>query len=262
MKIRLTIILIIIAVSMSACADVAVSYRLSDDNSLDINYSFSLSPGEEDISSNISEIKSYWAGMGFSADESENDGVFTLNGDKTVSCDSRGAAVKELSSMLTDKDSLFYDVSFTYTPSYFEDLYDLSANISLKDIIRKSGEVNIPSAEIEAFLKSTEDGKYTLSITLPGEVQETNADEQNGQTCSWLLKYGETRTLKLSTKRVFEENVAHYAGLNETQSRDNLFFIVCCATAGLLLLLIIIIFAARRTRTNRSTRSEIIGERF
>lgn len=261
-KIRLVLLLIILSLSLSACADVDISYRLSDDNSLNINYSLSLSSVGEDISGNISLIKAYWADMGFSVDDSENNGVFSLNGNKAISCDSQGSAALELSSILTDKDSLFSDVAFTYTPSYFEDDYDLSANISLKDIVRKSKESNIPSAEIESFLKDAENGKYTLSITLPGKVLKTNADTQDGQTCTWLLKYGEARKLELKTKRVFDENAAHYASLNETQSNDNLLFIISCAAAGLLLFLIIIVLSVRRARAKRPVRSKINAERF
>lgn len=262
MKIRVILLLIILIFSLSACADVDISYGLSEDNSLNIDYSLSLSPEGEDISSNISLIKAYWTDMGFSVDDSENNGVFILKGNKTVNCDSQVSAAKELSSILTDKDSLFSSVTFAYTPSYFEDDYDLSADISLKDIVRKSKESNIPSAEIESFLKDAENGNYTLSITLPGKVLETNADKQDGQTCIWLLKYGETRKLELKTKRVFDENVAHYADLNKTQSRDSLFFILCCASAGFLLLLIIIIISVRSARTKRLARSEINAKRF
>lgn len=261
MKIRLLLLLIILVLSLSACANVDISYRLSDDNSLNIEYSLSLAPQGNDISANISLIKAYWADMGFSIDDSENNGVFSLNGNKAISCDSQDSAARELSSILTDKESLFSDVMFIYTPSYFEDDYDLSAKISLKDIVRKSKESNIPSAEIESFLKEAQSGKYTLSITLPGEVLETNADAQNGQTCTWLLKFGETRDLQLKTKRVFDENVTHYTSLNETKSKDNLFFIISCASAGLLLILIITT-SVRKARAKKSARSEFNADRF
>jgi hypothetical protein len=261
MKIKVVLSLIIVIILLSACANIEISYSLTDDDSLNINYSVSLS-SDKDISANMSSIKAYWTEMGFSVNDSKNNVAFILNGDKTVDCDSRGSAVRELSSLFTDKDSLFYNVRFIYTPSYREDIYDLSASISLKDIVRKSGDVNIPFAEIESFLKDAENGKYTLSITLPGEVQETNADERNGQTCIWLLKYGETRNLKLSSKHVFEDKVSHYTSLTETQSRDNLFFMIGCFSAGFLILLIIIIAVVRRAKSNKPARSEFYTERF
>lgn len=260
MKFRFVLLLVVVVISLSACADAAVSFNLADDNSLNIIYSLKVTT-EEDISRSISLIKAYWTDMGFLVDDSKDNGVYTLNGDKSVNFESRGSAVKEFSSILTDKNSLFSDVRFTYTPSYFEDLYDFSANISLKDIIRKSEESNIPAAEIESFISGAENSVYRLSITLPGKVQETNADEQNGQTCTWLLKYGEEREIKLSTKRVFEDHVSNYENLTETQERDNLLFIISGGAAGFLFLITIIIVAVRSARTKRS-RSEINVERF
>lgn len=261
MKFKAVLILIIVIICLSACAEVEISYTLTNDNSLSIDYSFSVF-SDKDISGYISSIKSYWDDMGFTAESSNEDGVFTLNGHKAVDYESRGSAVKELSEMFTDKDSLFYNVRFTYTPSYSEDHYDLSASISLEGLIRKSDDVNIPSAEVESFLRGAENGNYKLSIALPGDIVETNADERNGQTCTWLLEYGENRDIKISTERVFDEKVSHYESLKETQSRDNLFFMIGCSAAGLLLLIIIITVSIRGARSKRSKRSEIYVERF
>ncbi len=261
MKLKFISLLIIIILLLSSCADVVISYNLTGDDSLEIDYSISVS-SDRDISGYMSSIKKYWTDMGFSVEDKKNGGAYTLNGNKTTDYDSRGSAVKELSAILTDKDSLFYDVKFIYTPSYFEDIYDLSASIFLKDILRKGEGVNIPAAEIESLLEGTEAGNYKLSITLPGEVIETNADERNGQTCTWLLKYGENKYLKLSTKRVFSDNVSHYAALNEAQSRDSLFFIIGCSAAILLLLIIIIIAAVKKSGSKKVKTSEIYVERF
>jgi hypothetical protein len=162
-----------------------------------------------------------------------------------------------LSSVLTDENSLFYDAQFTYTPSYFEDNYSFTAKISLENIIRKSEDRTIPAAEVNSLLASAAAGKYKLCISLPGEVTETNADERNGQECTWVLKYGETREISIASKHVFEENVSHYASLNETQSRDNMLFLICGVAAAVLILLIIIVALVRRSR-----RSKVSIKRF
>lgn len=249
MKIRAIILFIIILLMLlSACADASVSYILSDDNSVNIDYSLTLTPSGKDVSTYISLIKQYWNDNGFTTDKSEKDGVYIVKGSKSTSLNSRSEAAAEFSSAFTDKDSLFYNVSFIYTPSYFEDNYKLTASISLLDIIRKNEGNRIPEAEVKSFLKSAEDGTYKLSIALPGEVQQTNADEQNGQVCTWLLKYGDERDINITTKKTFDDNISQYASLNETKRTDNQLFLICCAAAAVSLAVIIIVIITRRSR--------------
>ena len=259
---KLTIFLLICAsiALLSSCAGAAVSYRLSDDNTVIVDYEITLSSGEENAASYVSGISRYWHDMGFDANDTEDNGTHTITGTKTLKSDSRGAAAAALSSILTDDKSLFYDAVFTYAPSYFEDNYSFSASISLIDIIRKSEENTIPSGEVDSLIESAGQGIYKLKMTLPGEITHTNADTQNGQECEWILKYAEERRIELSTKKAFEENVAHYANLTETQSRDDTFFTAFAIAAGALLLLILITVIVRASRRGR--RSKIYTERF
>jgi hypothetical protein len=242
----LSIIALLLVLLLCSCADVSVSYGLSDDNTVSIGYTLVLKPSGEDAGAYIDAITGYWESMGFSVSSANDNGSYTINGDKTLSGDSRSAAAAKLSSVLTDEDSLFYDAAFKYLPSYFEDNYSFSAKISLENIIRKSEDRPIPAAEVQSLLASAKAGEYRLSISLPGEVVDTNSDERDGQACVWLLKYGETKEISISSKKAFEENAAHYASLNETQSRDDMLFTICGIAAGALVLFIIIAVLVRR----------------
>lgn len=259
MKKRLTLSLAIamLALLLCSCADVTVTYQLSNDNTVTVDYKLVLSSSGEDVGTYIDTITGYWQQKGFSADYSNDNDTYTLSGNKAIQKESRSSAAAELSSILTEDDSLFYDASFIYTPSYFEDNYKFTAKISLEDIIRKSEDRTIPTAEVKALIASAASGEYKLSISLPGEITQTNADERNGQTCIWILKYGETREISISSKQVFEENVNHYASLNATQNRDNMLFMICGIAAGTLVLIIIIAVLVRKAR-----RSKISIKRF
>jgi hypothetical protein len=255
-RIVLSLAVILLAFSLCSCASVTVCYQLTNDNTVSVDYKLSL-PSGEDASTYIDAISSYWKQMGFTASSVDENGTYTLTGNKKLGSDSRSTAAAKLSSILTDDNSFFYDAEFKYTPSYFEDSYSFTAKMSLEDIIRKSEDRSIPAAEVQTLIASAKEGTYRLSITLPGEVTETNADEQDGQTCIWLIKYGETKEISIASKQVFKDNLSHYAALNETEKRDDMFFMICGIAAGLLVLIIVIAVLARRAR-----RSKVGVERF
>lgn len=259
-KCSILFILILLLIVLASCTDVTVSYRLSDDNTVRIDYALEISAIEENVSSYVSSITRYWSDMGFEAQSAEKSGVHNLSGTKAVECDSRSSAAAQLSSMLTEDGSLFHDAAFTYTPSYFEDNYSFTASVSLKDIIRKNEEHTIPAGEVEALINSANEGEYKLSISLPGEIVDTNADSSDGSVGEWTLKYGEERRIELSAKKVFDENVSHYEKLKETQSKDETLLLACVAASAALLLLIIITLIVRRSRRQRALKTRV--ERF
>lgn len=256
-RFAISALILLLVFVLCSCAKVEASYTLSDDNTTSVDYTIALSPSGEDVSAYIDAITAYWEQMGFTAGSSDENGVYTITGNKTTGGDSRSAAAAQLSTILTDENSLFYDAEFTYTPSYFEDNYSFTAKVSLEDIIRKSEDRSIPAAEVQSLISSAKAGEYRLSISLPGEVTATNADEQSAQACTWLLKYGEAREIEIASKREFAENAEHYASLNETKDRDDMLFTICGAAAGVLVLIIIIAVLVRR-----SSRSKVGAERF
>lgn len=239
------ILLIIVAALLSACANADISYQLTNDNAVDIRYTLTL-PGEKAAADYADTICAYWQSMGFEASCTQSGETNTLNGRKSTGYDTKEQAVQAFSALLTDKDSLFYNVSFIYTPSFEEDFYSLSALISLKDVIRQNEAQNIPSAEIDKLENSANEGTYTLSIALPGEVVSSNADDQQGQVCSWSLKYGEITQIAIQTKSTNTENIAYYAQLSGDYVRDSLWFTVCCIAAGAAVLAVIICALLRR----------------
>jgi hypothetical protein len=249
----LSLAALLLALTLCSCADAAVSYQLNNDNTISVDYSLQIS-SVEDVSAYTDAIADYWQHMGFTASSTEDDGTVVLSGSKTLECDSRSAAAAQFSSMLTDEKSIFHDAEFKYTPSYFEDNYSFTAKVSLEDIIRKSEDRSIPAAEVQTLTASAGKGEYRLSISLPGEITNTNADEQGGQTCTWLLKFGETKEIAVASKQVFEENAEHYAKLHEIKSRDDMLFMICGVAAGLIVLIILIALLVRRARRVKSRR--------
>ncbi|MDD5018499.1 MAG: hypothetical protein PHO15_10430 [Eubacteriales bacterium] len=252
MKNYCVVLLILALFILTSCTDASVSYSLKDNNSIKIVYSITTSAADEKISDYADDTAAYWEEMGFSTDTSEDDDQYTISGQKTIRKNSMNQASSKFSSILTDDESLFDNVTFEYTPSYFEDNFSLTASVSLKDLFYEKTNQDIPVAELENLLDSAKDGLYTLSIELPGDVVETNADTQRDQVCTWLIRYGETTQIALKTKNVFDENIANYAGLTETQNNDNLLFIIGCIVTGTLLAAVIIIVFIRKARNQKS----------
>ncbi|MDD5018490.1 MAG: hypothetical protein PHO15_10355 [Eubacteriales bacterium] len=252
-KLRIILIIPIILI-LSSCANVDVSYQLTGDNVIDIAYTLVLSPSGEGISGYTEAIESYWYNMGFTTDVSADDGVYTLNGQKQIICNTKQQAAEAFSTLLTDADSLFYNVSFIYTSAFEQDEYSLEASVSLENVIRQSEVQNIPGDELTKLQNNADSGEYTLAIALPGEVVSTNADSQNGQVCTWSLEYGEVTQIAIKTRKANTENIAHYAELADTYQRDGLLITVCCAAGGMLLLAIILTLLIRRIRKTRASK--------
>ena len=108
-----------------------------------------------------------------------------------------------------------------------------------------------PAPEVQKMLDAAAKSEYTLSIALPGEVESTNADAQDGTVCTWNLKYGEERRIELSTSNVFEGNVAYYNMLTDAHGRDTLFTIGLAALAVVALLAAAIFSGAARPQAPR-----------
>jgi hypothetical protein len=241
----------LLIVLLCACVNTAVSYRLSDDHSVHIDYRMEITQDEEDnIRSHRYSITSYWKDMGFTTETAEADGTTTLTGTKTTGYKNMKEAAQALSEIMTAEDSLFYDVEFTYTPSYFQDDFSLKAKVSLENLLRHNEDSGLPAAEAKSLLEKAADCEYTLSIALPGEVVFTNANAQDGQVCTWNLKYGEVTEIELAATNVFSEHVEYYNTLNQTMDRDNLLLIVLSAAAGLALIgaVLILLLRARKRR--------------
>ena len=256
MKKWFVLLLIALVLVLAACANTSISYQLTEDNRVDVDYRMEITPGEEDISTYTDKISDYWESMGFAAETAEADGTTTLTGTKSIPGKDTNEAVQTFSDIFTDEESLFYDAEFTYTPSYFQDDFSLKANISLEDVLRQNKNGGLPAAAAQSLMDKAAECEYTLSIALPGEVVSTNADSQDGQVFTWNLKYGETTQIELSTSNVFSSNVEYYGMLQNALSRDNLLVIILGVVAGLALIAAVLIFVLR-VRKGRTARTAL-----
>ena len=255
MKKYAVLLLIPLILILSSCANADISYRLTDDEAVRIEYELSSPSDDENIPRYFESIAAYWDDMGFSTETSDDDEFVTVYGKQSTFYDSMEEAATEFSAILTDEASLFYDVTFEYEPSYFEDNFSLSASVSLEDLIRQSEVQDIPSGEVEDLAESA-NGTYILTIELPGEVVETNADEQDGQSCSWRLGYGEVTQIELKTTNVFDANVDYFETLTATQQHDRRLFLICAIAGGALLLAVIVVLIVRRAKKKSNRYSQ------
>lgn len=236
---------------LSACATVDLSYTLSGDNKMAIFYRLAFDEPQQDVSSFLSEIGSYWAdeGMAIYADDETN----TLTGEKAQNFDSAKEAADAFADALTSPNSIFNNVSFTYIPSFSLDTYSLSANVSLTDVIRQSESQVMPADQVTALEDSAKQGAYTISVTLPGDVTATNADSRDGDTCTWNINYGETKTLTLETQKENTASIQKFSELESRVARNATLFVICGIAAGLCILIIIASVIVRKTKRKRSS---------
>lgn len=245
----------LLLIVLSACASVDLSYSLSADNTMAIDYQLAFKEPQQDVSPVLSEIGSYWAdqGMAIYADNDKK----TLTGEKTLSFDSAKEAAEAFADVFTSQDSIFSDVTFAYSPSFSLDTYSLSATVSLADVIRQSDTQILPADQVTALENSARQGTYTVSMTLPGEVTATNADSRDVNKCTWNLNYGDTRTLTLETQKENTEAIRRYNDLENKAERNATLLVICGIAAGLCIVIIIISMIVHKIRRKRASEVRI-----
>lgn len=256
MKKKIILFMLTAAVlALGACADVSLTYRLGDDNTVRINYDADMSRADEDVSVFLDEIGAYWTAQGL--DVTADKGVGTLHGQATHGYDSAALAAQEFGRLVTLEDGFFYDVLFEYAPSFDVDTYRLSASISLADVIRQRKAQGISAERVAAVLKSAAEGAYSVSVALPGETVATNADSVEDGVYTWVLPYGEERRLSLETRRVNTENLELYAALQNKVAKNQTLLIVCLAVGGVSLPAIVATVLVRRARRRRASKIRV-----
>lgn len=254
-KIYFVLLLAIMIVISSACASADIKYTLTEDNKTSVQYRVSFEKSDLDVLPYLSEIGSYWEdqGMTINVDEAAN----TVTGEKTLENESVKEAAKTFGDIFSSTDSIFSNVSFTYTPSLRVDDYNFTADVALVDIIRQQQAQNIPSDQIEKIKDTASQGIYRISLSLPGEVLETNADSREGNVCTWTLEYGEVKTLSLHTQKQNTDAVQNYNKLSSIVADNTMLLIVLSSATGVCALIIVLSIVVRRMKHNRASEVRI-----
>ena len=95
---------------LASCTAADISYTLSNDNTIKINYALALQgdqEGGEDLSGYAGTIKTYWDNLGFDTDLKHTDKEFALTGEKTIGCESGQQAAQEFGALFTTRTPSF-----------------------------------------------------------------------------------------------------------------------------------------------------------
>ncbi len=255
MKKLLLLILASLLFFLCACANVSLSYSLTDANEISLDYFVSFDEHEENISAYLDGIGSYWESLGFivTADAQAQ----TLKGQALYSFDNAAQAAGEFARQITQNDTVFFDVGFEHTPSFDVDNYRFSAAVSLEDVIRQSKPQNIPANLVSDLVSSASQGTYAVSLSLPGEVVSTNADSVENGVCTWSVPFGEKRQLLLHTQSTNTDNLLLYNSLQNDIAANQTILIICIAVSAVSLLIIVVAVAVRRARLRRSAKVRV-----
>lgn len=249
---KLTYILILVAVLfLSACANVSISYSLTEDHAASVTYDIHFDESGDEVNHYLSEVQDYWDRQNFVTTLDRDAGA--LNGTLSGQYDSSIKAAAGFADIVTLDNAMLYDVVFEHSPSFEEDRYSLSACISLADVIRQSQAQDIPADRIESFKSKAAEGIYTISISLPGEVVSHNADRTQGNVCTWDLAYGEQTILELQTLLVNTENLAYRSSLNDRLMNTQTLLLICGCVGGISLLIVLLSVFVRRRRRRRAS---------
>lgn len=265
-KVALLLMLLLLCLIFVGCTTVTMEYNLDIDNNLQIKYNVVFDKTTEEIKDfsyyNLkNDITNHWETQGFTVEVEENDDELSFIGFLEEQHSTRKEAYESLNSILKGEYSPFTSTGFEYASSYFEDEYNLIAEISLKDLLRRSEYQVIPSDVQETLTKYANESKFALLISLPGEAVETNSDSQDYDnsvsTNTWNLKYGDEKELKLKTIIVNDENVEYHKNLTDSTNQNKIIFLCCGGGAALVLIAFLIIFFVRKSRIKNQSNTDL-----
>lgn len=264
-KVSLLVSLLLICLIFVGCARVTMEYNIDIDNNLQVKYDLVFDKTTDEFKDysyyNLqNSIVNHWEKQGLKVEVEENDDEITFKGTFEEQHDSRQEAYESLDSILKGEYSPFTSTGFEYASSYFEDEYNLSAKISLKDLIRRSDVQVMPSDVQEALTKYANESEFSLVFSLPGEAVDTNANSQDYDnsvtTSTWNLKYGDEKELTLKTVIVNEENVEYHKNLTDSTNQNKLILLLCGGGAVLLLVVFLILFFVRKSRIKNQSNTD------
>lgn len=252
-KISLGLLLILIVLAVSACAKAQIVYTLSDENATAVRYALAFEDADQDVAPYLTEIGSYWAqeDMAIYVDKEQS----TVTGEKTAEYATVREAAQGFATLLTSGDSPLSHVTFSYTPSLEKDDYSLTADVSLQDVMRQNEAQSIPPEQVAELEEAARQGVYLISVAMPGDAVETNADSDDGGLYTWRLEYGKTTKIMLHTQKENKQAVQSYNKLVGIMDDNNMLIMLCAIAAGFCVLMIVLSTVVRRMLSKR--RSEI-----
>ncbi len=233
----------------AACANANVHYGLSDNNYILREYDVELKSVELEARTYADSIADYWRNDGLTANINRLDASLLISGESQILFKDRESAVKDFSDLLGGEDSLLRNVVFEYHPSYELDEFSLSASIMVDDVIRQNEVQDIPSQDLDELLSNAQNGEYTFSVSLPGEIVSTNADVILGQKYTWNVVYGKETQIELKTQIVNATNIAVYEQLQQEKQQGDMIFKIAVIAAGSIILTLILIFVILKVRS-------------
>lgn len=250
-KTALILFSLITLILLTACVDAEVSYSLDENFDTSTQMTVVLKQNDLKSRSYTDDILGYWNELGFDANSDEESDRITLNTQNQQNYKDMPSAAGEFAKLLTLPGSIFSDAHFEYVPSFERDEFKLSASVDLQDVIRQNELQDIPQNDIDELLAQAKEGSYKLSVSLPGQVMHTNADEQDSNVCTWNLEYGKKTQVSLETRLTNRAAIDEYNELKQQRSSNSMLFRTAVTAAGFLLLLIIVFALVRAARNRR-----------
>lgn len=256
-KLLLLIALLLAAAIFVGCTKVSMEYSLNLDNTLEVNYTLEIDKTVEEFEdASYYDLKNAITAQlelqGLEVAVNENTSLLVISGTLEKQHDTRQEAYESLAAILKSEYSPFVKTGFEYSSSFFEDEYNFEAKIMLVDIIRRSEPQVIPTDMQEVLTKYANESEFSISISLPGEAVDTNADSVESRndvtTNTWDLKYGDEKELVLNSIIINQDNVEYHENLTKSTNQIWRIVLYCGGGAVLVLIVFLIIFFVLRRR--------------
>ena len=141
---------------------------LSEDEALSLEYS-------------LNELMYYWEDAGYSVDWNYAGKTYGISIKKTAKAKDRANALDELLSMMGDDVSPFIYAEGGYSESYFNDIYNIKAEVDLSKIVDYAYIDTLPPSQKTKILDSINKFSGTVTFDLPGEIINHEGSVNSGK---------------------------------------------------------------------------------
>jgi len=170
----ITLALIILTISiLTSCAQFNIEAQITPDNLVTYSYTFNFDNMNEDklnyeeLKLFLLDIQKYWGDNGIKCDMNIYENNIEFIGTMEKQCETREEAFETLYQYMTNKISLFDNVTLNYTDNYYTTEYSLTSTVDLTGIVDEQiYEVHptIVDEDVDEFINSL---KCTATFSLP-----------------------------------------------------------------------------------------------
>ncbi len=257
-KYLVIIVIAILTLLFCSCGKFDIICSIDENNVAELRMDVNIS--KEDLTRNnityitrtINEIERHMQTNGYTAQSSRNSDTYSLSFTKRKECQSAQEALDTLLGFMSDDASPFSYVEGGYSESFFNDIYNINAELNLTSIISSDFMDSLTDSHREKIEDALDEFSATVQFDLYGNTAEyTGAllDSANSEELKLDTPISISRAVSIDHPANIQEHSSLNKRLDEIslqKERYKLLLIIIGALAGLLMIILTIHYIKRK----------------